>query len=293
MERCPKCGYRGLLVDNVTGEIVCASCGYVVREKMEDNKPEWRAFTKEEGEDRSRVGAPTSLAMHDMGLSTVMGMRDASGKALAGASRSAADRLRVWDKRSQGSADRNLRQALVELDMLADKLSLSKNIAERAAYVYRKVLEKGLVRGRSIDTLITASLYAACRSSETPRTLKDAALVSGIKRKDIAKAYRLILKELDLKVPVTDPVKSVTGIAARAGISERTTRRAMEILKSAIAAGASAGKAPTGLAATSLYLACVLEGERKTQKDIAEAAGVTEVTIRNRYRGLKAILNGV
>jgi len=280
-------------VDNVTGEIVCASCGYVVREKMEDNKPEWRAFTKEEGEDRSRVGAPTSLAMHDMGLSTVMGMRDASGKALAGASRSAADRLRVWDKRSQGSADRNLRQALVELDMLADKLSLSKNIAERAAYVYRKVLEKGLVRGRSIDTLITASLYAACRSSETPRTLKDAALVSGIKRKDIAKAYRLILKELDLKVPVTDPVKSVTGIAARAGISERTTRRAMEILKSAIAAGASAGKAPTGLAATSLYLACVLEGERKTQKDIAEAAGVTEVTIRNRYRGLKAILNGV
>ncbi len=280
-------------MDNVTGEIVCASCGYVVREKMEDNKPEWRAFTKEEGEDRSRVGAPTSLAMHDMGLSTVMGMRDASGKALAGASRSAADRLRVWDKRSQGSADRNLRQALVELDMLADKLSLSKNIAERAAYVYRKVLEKGLVRGRSIDTLITASLYAACRSSETPRTLKDAALVSGIKRKDIAKAYRLILKELDLKVPVTDPVKSVTGIAARAGISERTTRRAMEILKSAIAAGASAGKAPTGLAATSLYLACVLEGERKTQKDIAEAAGVTEVTIRNRYRGLKAILNGV
>jgi transcription initiation factor TFIIB len=283
-----------MVIDSATGEMVCSFCGFVVKERIEETGPEWRAFSKEEKDDRSRVGIPTSLAMHDMGLATVIGPedRDASGKTLTGSVRTAMERLRTWDGRSQvhEPVDRNLRQAFSELDRLADKLNISDVVVERAAYTYRKALEKGLVRGRSISALIAASVYAACRVTETPRTLKDVAAASSVKKKDIARCYRLLLRELDLRMPIMDPVKCVSRIASKAGLTERTKRRAVDILKRAIESRTSAGKDPMGLAAAALYVACVLEGENKTQKDIAEAAGVTEVTIRNRYKGLKTAL---
>ncbi|MEM3437714.1 MAG: transcription initiation factor IIB [Nitrososphaerales archaeon] len=294
MDKCPKCGKGPMIVDSTSGELFCSKCGFVVKEKIEEVGPEWRAFSKEEKEDRSRTGIPSSLAMHDMGLATIIGSKDidASGKSISAFMKSTIERLRTWDSRSQvhEPADRNLRQAFSELDRLADKLSVSDVVIERAAYIYRKALEKGLVRGRSISALIAAALYAACRDMEIPRTLKDLSAVSNIKKKDIARCYRLLLRELDLKMPVVDPIKCVSRITSKAKLSEKTKRRALEILKKAEEMKTSAGKDPMGLAAAALYVACVLEGENKTQKDIAEAAGVTEVTIRNRYKGLKAAL---
>lgn len=293
-ERCARCGKGPMILDPNSGELFCNSCGFVVREKIDEEGPEWRAFSKEEREDRSRAGVPSSLAMHDMGLATVIGAenRDASGKALSASMKATIERLRTWDGRSQvhEPEDRNLRQAFSELDRLADKLNLSGVVVERAAYIYRKALEKGLVRGRSISALIAAALYAACRDTETPRTLKDIGAVSNIKKKDIARCYRLLLRELELKMPVVDPVKCISRIASKAGLSVKTERRAIEILRRAEESKVTAGKDPMGLAAAALYVACVLEGENKTQKDVAEAAGVTEVTIRNRYKGLKAAL---
>jgi transcription initiation factor TFIIB len=266
----------------------------VVKEKIEEVGPEWRAFSPEEKDNRARTGGPASLAMHDMGLATVIGMqdRDAAGRALPSSMRATIERLRTWDGRSQvhEPVDRNLRQAFSELDRLADKLSVSEAVIEKAAYVYRKALERGLVRGRSISALIAAALYASCRDTETPRTLKDLSAVSNQKKKDIARCYRLLLREMDLHMPVADPTKCVSRIASRAGLSERTKRKALDILKRAEETRNSAGKDPMGLAAAALYVACVSEGESKTQKDVAEAAGVTEVTIRNRYKGLKAAL---
>lgn len=283
------------MVDTAGGELFCSSCGYVVMEKIEETGPEWRAFSKEEKDDRSRTGVPASLAMHDMGLATVIGVedRDASGRSLPASMKAAIERLRTWDGRSQvhEPVDRNLRQAFSELDRLAEKLNLSDAVIEKAAYIYRKALERGLVRGRSISALIAASLYAACRDTETPRTLKDVAASCNIKKKDIARCYRLLLRDMELKMPVVDPTKCVSRIASKAGLSEKTKRRALIILKRAEATRTSAGKDPMGLAAAALYVACVLEGESKTQKDVAEAAGVTEVTIRNRYKGLKQALN--
>ncbi|MEM2648970.1 MAG: TFIIB-type zinc ribbon-containing protein [Candidatus Nitrosocaldus sp.] len=292
-DKCPRCGKGPLVTDNATGEIFCGNCGYVITERIEELGPEWRAFNKEEHEDRSRTGIPTSLAMHDMGLATVIGPidKDASGKPLSTAIRSTIERLRTWDSRSQvHDLDRNLRHAMLELDRLKDKLAVSASVIERAAYIYRKVLEKGLVRGRSISALVAAALYAACRDTETPRTLKDIANASNIKKKDIARCYRLLIRELDLHMPVVDPIKCVSRIASKAGLSEKTKRTAIEILKRAEEAKISAGKDPMGLAAAALYVACVMHGENKTQKDVAEAAGVTEVTIRNRYKGLKLAL---
>ncbi len=294
VDKCTRCGKGPIVIDSSGGEMNCSNCGFVVVDKIEEEGPEWRAFSKEEKDDRARTGVPSSLAMHDMGLATVIGAedRDAAGRSLPASMKAAIERLRTWDGRSQvhEPVDRNLRQAFSELDRLADKLNLSDAVIEKAAYIYRKALEKGLVRGRSISALIAASLYAACRDTETPRTLKDVAAACNIKKKDIARCYRLLLREMNLRMPVVDPTKCVSRIASKAGLSEKTKREALEILHKAEATRTSAGKDPMGLAAAALYVACVMQGESKTQKDVAEAAGVTEVTIRNRYKGLKAAL---
>jgi len=294
LSKCPRCGKGPLVQDSEGGEVICSNCGFVIKERLEDEGPEWRNLPKEEGKDRSRSGAPTSIASHDMGLATLVGRanRDASGKSLPGSMRSTMERLRRWDNRSQinQSADRNLRQAFSELDKLADKVSVSEPVRERAAYVYRKALERGLIRGRSISSLVAASLYVAIRDTGTPRSLKDIAAVSGLKRKDLARDYRMLFREMDLKMPLVDPARSVARIASEAGLSERTKRRALEILAAAREKEASVGKDPMGMAASALYVASTLEGENKTQKIISKAAGVTEVTIRNRYKGLRSAL---
>ncbi len=294
-ELCPRCARGKLVTDNESGEMFCSKCGYVITEKIQESGPEWRSFTQDEHGDRARAGAPTSLTMHDMGLATIINPinKDASGRPLTASMKSTIERLRTWDSRSQvhEPVDRNFRQAFSELDRLKAKLALSDAVIEKTAYIYRKSLDKGLVRGRSIPGLIAAALYAACRNTETPRTLTDVANGINIKRKDVARCYRLLLRELDLKMPVVDPVKGVSRIASIAGLSEKTKRKAIEFLDQAAKIEISAGKDPMGLAAAALYLACVMNGENKTQKDIAVAAGVTEVTIRNRYKGLKDSLN--
>ena len=294
-DRCPRCGKGSVVTDHNTGENFCGKCGFVLTDQSLESGPEWRSFSKEEHDSRSRAGVPTSLAMHDMGLATIIGPanKDATGKPLSASMKSTIERLRTWDSRSQvhEPVDRNFRQAFSELDRLKDKLAVGDAVIEKAAYIYRKALEKGLVRGRSISALIASALYAACRDTETPRTLKDIAHSSNIKRKDIARCYRLLLRELSLKMPVVDPVQCVARIASKSGLSEKTKRDATKILNRAEEIKISAGKDPMGLAAAALYVACVTNGENKTQRDVAEAAGVTEVTIRNRYKGLKIALD--
>ncbi|MCP8311353.1 MAG: transcription initiation factor IIB [Candidatus Methylarchaceae archaeon HK02M1] len=294
-KKCPRCGKGPVLEDLTRGEFFCNNCGYVIKESVVDTRPEWRAFTKEEREEKARVGMPSSLAIHDRGLATKLGAgrRDVSGRLLNPSERRRINRMRMWDRRSQMQVPlhRNLLQALTELNRIADKLKVSSSIVERAAYIYRKALKKDLVKGRSISSIITASIYAACRESSTPRTLKDVAKASGIKRKDLARSYRLILRELDLKMPVLDPAKCVSRIASKVGISERTSRKALRILDKAKRAGVSAGKDPMGLAGSALYIACLLDGKDVTQEEIGRAAGVTEVTIRNRYKSLRKIVN--
>jgi len=292
---CPECGGANLVEDYDLGEMICHDCGLVLSEHALNRGPEWRAFTKEEKDERGRVGMPTSFSIHDKGLSTVIDRvnRDASGRQLPLATRLEMLRLRKWQIRTRvhSSAERNLAQAMAELDRLTDMLHIPASIKERAAMVYRKTLDNGLVRGRPIAAMTAASLYAACRMSETQRTLKDVSAASRIRKKDVARCYRLLVRELDLRMPVLDPVKCISKIATKVEISMLTQHRAIRIINEAKKKGIVTGKDPMGLAAASLYVACVLERERKTQKEIAEAANVTEVTIRNRYKGLKEALN--
>ena len=290
-DKCPECGSANLVHDYDTGETVCGDCGLVLHDQMMDKGPEWRAFTQEEKESRSRVGIPTSFSVHDKGLSTAIGRvdRDAFGRKLPLQTRLQMWRLRKWQIRSRvhSSVDRNLAQAMAELDRLSDKSYIPPSVKEKAAVIYRKALDKGLVRGRSIAAIAAASLYAACRDTGTPRTLREIAEASLVDKKDVARCYRLLLRELGVQMPIADPLTYISKIAERTGISGKTQGLAIQILSDAKRRRAASGKDPMGLAAAALYLACLQNNEKKTQKDIAEAAGVTEVTVRNRYKSLK------
>jgi len=291
-QSCSRCGKKELITDTETGEIFCGGCGYVSSERVESTGPERRSFSGD-GINRERTGIGTSLAIHDQGLSTVISPtnRDATGKPLSSSMKQTLKRLRIWDSRSQNERkEKNLRQAFNELNRLKDKLSLSDAVVEKAAYIYRKALDKKLVRGRSITGMMGSALYAACREIGTPRTLKEIAMTANIKKGDLAAYYRLLVKELDLKLPVVDSVQNVARIASKIGISEKTKRYAIEILRQAEENKISAGKNPMGLAGAALYIACITNGENKTQRDLAEAANITEVTIRNRCKGLSELL---
>ena len=291
-QRCPRCGKKAILTDTEIAELICGRCGYVISERLEDSGPEWRSFTDDKT-NRARTGAGTSLTIHDYGLATIINPinRDSVGKPLPYSMKKTFKRLRVWDSRSQANEpiDRNLRHALSELGSMKDKLALSDPVIEKAAYIYRKALEKKLVRGRSITALMAASLYAACRDTETPRTLNDITAAINIKRKDLACCYRLLVKELDLKIPVVDSVQCIARIASNAGLSEKIKRYAVKILKKAKQNEISAGKDPMGLAGSALYISTIRLRVNCSQRIIAQAAGVTEVTVRNRCQGLKLL----
>ena len=280
-----------MITDPERGEIICSSCGRVMLDRIQDVGPEWRAFTAAEANDRSRTGIPTSLARYDMGLYTIIGQtdKDARGQKLDLSIRSTMGRLRAWDFRTQAytSADKNLQQAFNELGRLKDKLGLSDAIIEKSAYIYRKAHERGMVRGRTISGILAAALYIACRELRNPRTLKDIAIIINIKRKDIARIYKLLVIELDIKIPVVDPMNCITMIANKVNLREKTRRKAMSIMHDVTKREISAGKNPMGLAASVLYLSCLKTGEYRKQINFAEAAGVTEVTIRNICRNLK------
>ncbi|MCJ8306894.1 MAG: transcription initiation factor IIB [Nitrosopumilus sp.] len=288
-EKCSRCGKNNLVTES--GELFCSSCGFVIAEKISDSGPE-RMFS-DTSVNKSRTGDRTSLTRHDQGLSTIINPlnKDASGKPLSALMKASLNQLRKLNSRSSvnPSVDRNLQQALSELLKMKEKLSLSDAVAEKAAYIYRKALERKLVRGRSISALIASSLYAACRESGIPRTLKEVSSAINITKKDLSACYRLILKELDLKMPVVDSVSCIAKIASIANLSEKTKRYAIKFLKKAEQEQILAGKDPMGMAGSALYLASIMTDEHITQKDIAMAAGTTEVTIRNRCKNLRSL----
>jgi transcription initiation factor TFIIB len=294
-----------IVTDPQSGEIICSNCGMVIMDKAEDiGHLERRMFSSKEGGGqldytRARTGAPTSLARHDMGLATVIGRdnKDASGQRIDPSISSAMQRLRAWDLRVQlnsDPSDRNLRIAFNLLNTLKDKLGLSDTIVEKIAYIYRKAQERGFVRGRSISAVLAAAVYIAYRDLEVPKTIKDIAVASNVKLKNIARVYRQLILELGYKVPNPDPVKCIAKLANNTNLSEKTKRQAFNIMKEVTENEISAGKDPMGVAATVLYISCIKTGENISQKDISNAAGITDVTLRNRFKDLKnqiAVLN--
>ena len=282
------CNSGRQVTDLESGEIACSNCGLVSPDKAIESRAERRIF---ENNDLSRVGSPSSLAFHDMGLATIIGKanKDSTGRKLNASMNSAMERLRTWDARTRvhAAGHRNLMKAFRELDRLKDKLGLSDVIVQKTAYIYRKAQDKQLIRGRSTSSILAAAIYIACREMGAQRTLGDVTKIADVKRKDLSRSYRLLILELDIKVPLADPMKCIIKIANRAGLSEKTRRMAMSTMNELVQKEMTAGKDPMGIAATVLYQTCLSNGETITQKGIAEAAGVTEVTVRNRFNDLK------
>ena len=289
--KCQSCGNDQLITDSESGEMICDKCGRVISDKLQEVGPEWRTYATDESGGKTRTGPAPSLARHDLGLSTIIGRtdRDASGNRLDVAMRTRMHRLKIWDSRSQvyTPTDRSLQQAFFQLDVLKDKLGLSGVIVEKSAYIYRKAQAKMLVRGRTISGVLAAAIYIACREMGAPRTLKDIATACNVKRKELSKDYRMLHSRLDLKVPQLEPMKCIAKVANMAKLGERTKRQAAEIMSNVTKKEISAGKDPMGLAASILYLSSIKTGEIITQSDIARAAGVTEVTVRNRAKEVR------
>jgi transcription initiation factor TFIIB len=286
-----------IVTDPESGEIICSNCGMVISDKVEDTSHLERYIFTGGGqidETRARTGAPTSLASHDMGLATIVGKgdRDASGTKIDPSISSTMQRLRTWDFRLKlkTPSDRNLREAFKLLGALKDKLGLSDAVIENTAYLYRKAQQRKFLRGRSMPSVICAATYIACRDLGISKTMKDIAAASNVKQKHIARTYRQLMLELDYTVPNIDPVKYVTKVANKAKLAEKTKRQAISIMQKVTENEISAGKDPMGLAATVLYISCIKTGENISQKEISNAAGVTEVTLRNRFKDLKSQL---
>jgi transcription initiation factor TFIIB len=262
----------------------------VIDQDLIDHGPEWRAFDSEQREKRARTGAPMTYTIHDKGLSTMIGWqnRDSYGKSIPTRNRAQLYRLRKWQRRVRISdaTERNLAIALTELDRMASGLSLPRAVRETAAMIYRKAAMKKLVRGRSIEGIAAASLYAACRQCHVPRTLDEISRITPILRKEIGRNYRYVARELGLKLLPTSPQDYISRFCSELKLSADVQSKTLEILREAANKELTSGRGPTGIAAASLYIASVLCGERRTQREVADVAGVTEVTIRNRYKEL-------
>jgi len=290
IKACPKCGNDGIIRDWEVGEEICGGCGLVLDENLVDQGKEWRAFNFTESQNKSRTGPGISYRFFDKGLSTVFSSnRDSNGKKLREETRIKMSRLKRYDNRSKIDETwrRNLSIAMAELDRLSANLHLSKNLKEHSALIYRKALKMDLIRGRSIDAFVAACIYASCRANQVPRPLKEITSASTREHSEISRTYRLILREMNMKMPIDDPMKFVPKIASKLNLEGEVEIQAIDILRKAKKLNGLQGKDPRGLAAAALYKASKANNERRIQKDVAKAAGTSEVTLRNRLVGLE------
>ena len=274
---CPECGSKYLNKDEYRAELICDDCGLVIEEDLIDYGPEWRAFDSEQREKRARTGAPMTLMIHDKGLSTTLGWgnRDSYGKSIPTRNRAQIYRLRKWQRRIRiaDGTEGNLAIALSALDRMASGMGIPRTVRETAAMIYRKAALKKLARGRRIEGIAAAALYAACRQCNVPRTLDEISNVAQIQRREIGRAYRFINRELELKLMPTLPQDYIPRFCSMLKLTAKVQAKVIEILKEATEREITSGRSPTGFAAASLYIASVLCGERRTQREIADVAG--------------------
>ena len=285
IKKCPECSSINLIINKDRGEIICKDCGFVVEERMIDFGQEWREFDNEQGEKKRRTGAPMTWTKFDRGLGTdIGGVGDVYQ--LQSKERNKYFRLRKWQHRVSTAIERNLKLALAELKRVSSFLKLPPAVEEEAARIYTMAVQRGLVRGRSMESVVAGALYASCRRHEVPRTLDEISEASGIDKKEIGRTYRFITRELGIRILPSNPVDYIPRFAASLKLSPETQTRAVEILEKAQKAELTSGRGPTGIAAASLYVATLINNEKRTQREVADVAGVTEVTIRNRYKEL-------
>jgi transcription initiation factor TFIIB len=290
VKKCPECGGINLFWNKDKGEVICKDCGLVVEEKMVDFGQEWREFDGDQGDAKRRTGAPMTYTQYDRGLGTEIG-RKADIYALGNRDRNKFFRLRKWQYRISTAIERNLKLALAELKRVSSFLKLPESVEEEAARIYTLAVQRGLVRGRSMESVVAGALYAACRRHDVPRTLDELSEASGIEKKEIGRTYRFVTRELGITILPSNPADYIARFASALKLTAETQSRAIEILEKAQKSELTSGRGPTGIAAAALYVSALIHGEKRTQREVADVAGVTEVTIRNRYKELLEELN--
>jgi len=284
IKKCPECGGIHLTYDPHVGEIICNDCALVIEQEMVDTGQDMGGkFDK--SEKKGRGGAPMSMQKFDKGLTTNIGEISDIYRLEPGQTRKFL-RLKKWQERVSTSIERNLRLAMAELRVIASYLHLPNVVRDEASRIYNYVLQRGLVRGRSMESVIAACLYAACRSYNIPRTLDEMATASDVERKEIGRTYRFIIRRLGIKVKQSSPKDYVSRFSSVLKLSPKTQNEALKILKKAKDSELTSGRGPAGIAAAALYVAALINDEKKTQREVADIAGITEVTIRNRYKEL-------
>ena len=285
VRKCPECGGINLIHKEERGEIICRDCGLVIEDKMIDYGQNWREFDSDGSTKRRRTGAPLTHTKFDQGLGTSIGSGSDIYK-LAGKNKNKYMRLQKWQHRISTAIERNLKLALAELKRVSSYLKLPNSVIEDSSEIYRNAVQRGLVRGRSMESVVAGALYAACRRHEVPRTLDELSEASGIDKKEIGRTYRFVTRELGIRILPSNPVDYIPRFASALKLSAETQSKAVEILEMAQKAELTSGRGPTGIAAASLYVAALMNNEKRTQREVADVAGVTEVTIRNRYKEL-------
>ena len=285
VKKCPECGGINLFWNKEKGEVICKDCGLVVEEKMVDFGQEWREFDSAQSEQRRRTGAPITYTQYDQGLGTEVG-RKADLYNLGAKTKNKFFRLRKWQYRISTAIERNLKLALAELKRVSSYLKLPKSVEEEAARIYTLAVQRGLVRGRSMESVVAGALYAACRRHEVPRTLDELSEASGIEEKEVGRTYRFITRELQITILPSNPIDYIPRFSSSLKLSPKTQSKSVEIIELAQKQELTSGRGPTGIAAAGLYVAALINGEKRTQREVADVAGVTEVTIRNRYKEL-------
>ena len=293
-QKCPECGSIHIMRDQESAEIVCMECGFVVVAEITNQGPEWRAFDSEQQSKLERVGTPSTFAIHDKGLSTMIDWhdRDINGQKFPQSQRAQIYRIRKWNRRIRisNAYEKNLAFALAEMSKIANNLNLPRNVLETASIIYRKVAKSGGVRGRPIQGISAAAIYVACRQCGLPRTLEDVSQASPTDKKNLGRYYRFILKKLNYFVPQVETSQYISKFSNQLTMEGNAEEIAHKIFVVAKEIKLTSGRGPTGMAAAASYVASILFGERRTQREIAEIAQVTEVTIRNRYKELTKLL---
>ena len=291
--KCTDCGSRNLSVDDVRGERVCDDCGLVIEETIADLGAEWRVYA--DGNDSGiRGGEKLTNLLHDKGLSTTIDWqnRDYSGKSIT-SNRSQLHRMRKWQRRARisNSRERNLAVALAELARLGSQMSLPQSMVEAGADIYRMANERRLCRGRSIDAVVASSIYIACRLENMPRTLDEVAKQSRTGRKEIGRTARMMQRELKLRVKVSNPIDYNARFCSMLQLPPDVESKSQEMLEELIENEHTNGRGPVGLCAAAIYIASRLMGYPRTQREVSETAGITEVTVRHRYKEMLRLLN--
>ena len=291
---CPECGSEHLVNDYARGEMFCACCGLVITDNHIDQGPEWVAYHTEQEMARARIGPPSSRFLTSISLTTAIGRenKDYAGNFIPSKNITKVRRLRMWNNRARfvSSNEKNISFAISEIKKHASKMSLPPQVSEEAALIYKKAALKNMIRGRSIESMLAAAIYTACRNSNLPRSLTEVSQLTGVKKKEIGRLYRLLAKELQMEIDLTEPKKYVTKLCSQLQLSQKTTKKTEELVETIIKKELISGRGPLGIVGAAIYLASVLCKEKRTQKEVARAAGVTEVTIRNRYKEIVNVL---